>query len=239
MRLPGLRKEEREPIYGELARVLAALHSVDPVALGLGDHGQGGSYIARQVRRWSRQYEASRTETIPSMQALMRYLPEHLSAEGQARIVHGDYRLDDLLFDAEQPRCLAVIDWELSTLGNPLADLAYTCMLYDVALPKIGGLAGVDLESEGIPDEEAFLRAYLSHRVGELDFDPGPFDGSAPIPGWPYFKAFSIFRLAAIAQGVYKRSLKGNASSERAGMFGQVVHFLADAACRILDLPSP
>ena len=218
---------ERTAIYDELARVLAALHQVDYRSVGLADYGKEGQYVARQVSRWTKQYEASKTGEIPAMEALIRYLPEHLPEGDVTTLVHGDYRLDNMVFHPEEPRCLAVLDWELSTLGHPLADAAYTCMLYDVALPNVGGLLGVDFEKTGIPTEERFLETYVAH------------GGHAPAGGpkeWAYFKAFSLFRLAAIAQGVYKRSLQGNASSDQASMFGAAVGHLAGIACRLVDL---
>lgn len=216
--------EERAAIYGELARVLARLHAVDPAAVGLEDFGRRGGYLARQVARWSKQYEASKTSAIPAMEALIRYLPAHLPPDDVTTLAHGDYRLDNLIFHPTEPRVLAVIDWELATLGHPLADLAYTCMLYEVALPNVGGLLGVDHAATGIPDEATFIAQYVAAGGHEVAGD------------WAYFKAFSLFRLAAIAQGVYKRSLDGNASNPNAGMFGAAVGHLAAIACRLLRL---
>ncbi len=224
VQLPGLEPAERTAIYEELARVLAALHQVDYGARGLGDYGREGGYVARQVKRWSGQYEASKTADVPSMDALIAYLPEHLPEDDVTTIAHGDYRLDNLIFHPTEPRALAVIDWELSTLGHPLADLAYTCMLYDVQLPNVGGLLGIDHDATGIPSEDAFIQRYLAH------------GGYSAMSNWPYFKAFSLFRLAAIAQGVYKRSLDGNASSTNASMFGAAVPHLSKIACRLLNL---
>ncbi len=219
---------ERTAIYEEVARVLATLHQVDPASVGLGDYGKQGQYVARQVGRWSKQYRASETSDIPAMNALMDFLPANLPASDDVTtLVHGDYRLDNMIFHPSEPRCLAVLDWELSTLGHPLADLAYTCMLYDVALPNVGGLLGVDFEKTGIPTEERFLERYVAHGGHQ------PEGGDAE---WAYFKAFSLFRLAAIAQGVYKRSLQGNASSDQASMFGAAVGHLAGIACKLVDL---
>jgi len=219
--------EERAAIYEELARVLAALHQVEPAEVGLTDYGKQGQYVARQVSRWTKQYRASETSDIPAMNALIDYLPAHLPASDDVTtLVHGDYRMDNMVFHPTEPRCLAVLDWELSTLGHPLADAAYTCMLYDVALPNVGGLLGVDFEKTGIPPEERFLERYIAY------------GGHAPEGGeteWAYFKAFSLFRLAAIAQGVYKRSLQGNASSDKASMFGAAVGHLAGIACKLVD----
>jgi aminoglycoside phosphotransferase (APT) family kinase protein len=215
---------QRQAIYEELARVLAAIHRVDLDAVGLSDFGRPDGYVARQVKRWTKQYLASQTADIDPMNALIDWLPANVPEDDATALVHGDYRLDNLIFDPEESRALAVIDWELSTLGHPLSDLAYTCMLYDVSLPKIGGLAGVDFETSGIPSEEAFVARYCE-LVGR--------DG---VPDLGYYKAFSLFRLAAIAQGVYKRSLQGNASSTEAAMFGAAVPHLAGIACGLAGI---
>lgn len=224
VQLPELTPEARRGVYDELARVLAALHTVDFEAVGLGDYGKRGGYVARQVARWTQQYEASRTDQVPAMEALIAWLPQHVPSDDATTIAHGDYRLDNLIFHPTEPRALAVIDWELSTLGHPLADLAYTCMLYDIALPNVGGLLGVDFAATGIPTEEEFVARYCA------------LAGRDTVPDFAYFKAFSLFRLAAIAQGVYKRSLQGNASSENAGMFGAAVGHLSGIACRLVGL---
>jgi aminoglycoside phosphotransferase (APT) family kinase protein len=221
VQLPELEPGERGAIYDELARVLAAIHSVDLEATGLSDYGRPDAYVARQVSRWTKQYLASQTDDIKQMNALIEWLPANIPDDEATALVHGDYRLDNLIFHPTEPRALAVIDWELSTLGHPLSDLAYACMLYDVMLPKIGGLAGVDFEQTGIPTEDAFVARYC-----ELV-------GRDSVPDLQYYKAFSLFRLAAIAQGVYKRSLDGNASSTEAQMFGAAVPHLATIACAL------
>ncbi len=195
VQLPDLEPSERRAIYEELARVLAAIHSVDLGAVGLSDYGRPDAYVARQVKRWTKQYLASQTADVEPMNTLIEWLPANIPDDEATALVHGDYRLDNIIFHPSEPRALAVIDWELSTLGHPLSDLAYTCMLYDVMLPKIGGLAGVNFEKSGIPDEDAFVARYC-----ELV-------GRDSVPDLSYYKAFSVFRLAAIAQGVYKRSL--------------------------------
>jgi aminoglycoside phosphotransferase (APT) family kinase protein len=224
VQLPEVAPAERAAIYDELCRVLAAIHSVDVGSLGLADYGKHGGYVERQLRRWSEQYRKSETATVASMDALLSYLPAHVPAGDETTLVHGDYRLDNLIFHPDEPRALAVIDWELSTLGHPLADLAYTCMLYEVAMPKIGGLLGVDFTASGIPSEARFVDRYceLTGREAASDF--------------AYYKAFSLFRLAAIAQGVYKRSLQGNASSDDAAMFGAAVAHLSGIACRLVGV---
>jgi aminoglycoside phosphotransferase (APT) family kinase protein len=224
VQLPELSPEERTAVYEELARVLAAIHSVDLEATGLSDYGRPNAYVERQVKRWTKQYVASQTADVAAMNTLMDWLASNIPDDEATSLVHGDYRLDNLIFHPTEPRALAVIDWELSTLGHPLSDLAYTCMLYDVMLPKIGGLAGVDFEKTGIPDESAFVERYCK-LVGR--------DG---VPDLAYYKAFSLFRLAAIAQGVYKRSLDGNASSTEASMFGAAVPHLAGIACGLVGI---
>jgi aminoglycoside phosphotransferase (APT) family kinase protein len=224
VQLPELSPEERTAVYEELARVLAAIHSVDLEATGLSDYGRPNAYVERQVKRWTKQYVASQTADVAAMNALMDWLASNIPDDEATSLVHGDYRLDNLIFHPTEPRALAVIDWELSTLGHPLSDLAYACMLYDVMLPKIGGLAGVDFEKTGIPDESAFVDRYCK-LVGR--------DG---VPDLAYYKAFSLFRLAAIAQGVYKRSLDGNASSTEASMFGAAVPHLAGIACGLVGI---
>ena len=224
VQLPALEQPERRAIYEELARVLAAIHSVDIGAVGLSDYGRPDAYVARQVKRWTKQYLASQTADVEPMNTLIDWLPANIPDDEATALVHGDYRLDNIIFHPSEPRALAVIDWELSTLGHPLSDLAYTCMLYDVMLPKIGGLAGVDFKKSGIPDEDAFVARYCA-LVGR--------DG---VPDLSYYKAFSVFRLAAIAQGVYKRSLDGNASSTEAAMFGAAVPHLAGIGCGLAGI---
>jgi aminoglycoside phosphotransferase (APT) family kinase protein len=222
--LPGLEPSERRAIYEEEVRVLAAIHAVDVDAVGLGEYGRRGEYVPRQVARWSKQYLASVTRDLPSMNALMAYLPAHVPANDETTLAHGDYRLDNLIFHPSEPRVLAVLDWELSTLGHPLSDVAYTCMLYDVILPNLGGLLGVDFAGTGILSEPEFLARYCA------------LTGRERIDDFAYFKAFSLFRLAAILQGVFKRSLQGNASNTTASQFGEAVDQLARIACQKLEL---
>ena len=225
VRLPEVESPaERSAIYEELTRVLSAVHSVDIEAVGLGDYGKHGGYVARQLRRWSDQYKKSETQKVAAMDALIEWLPQHLPEGDETTIAHGDYRLDNLIFHPTEPRCIAVLDWELSTLGHPLADLAYTCMLYDVMMPRVGGLLGVDFEATGIPTEEALVERYCA------------LTGRSEIPDFAYYKAFSLFRIAAIAQGVYKRSLQGNASSDQAGMYGAAAGALSAIATRLVGI---
>lgn len=223
--LPELESNEaRCAFYKEYVRVLAALHRVDYAAVGLGDYGKVGGFVVRQVERWSKQYQASRTSEIASMEALMRWLGENIPASDETTLVHGDYRIDNLMFSpasTREPKAIAVLDWELSTLGHPLSDLAYACMGYHLNLPGRGGLAGVDVKALGIPTEDEMVAEYRR------------LTGREQIDGWPFFMAFGLFRLAAIAQGVYARSLQGNASSDDASSYGAAVSMLSELACAI------
>ena len=223
VQLPEQAKEERSAIYEELCRVLAAIHTVDVGAVGLSDYGRRGGYVERQIKRWTEQYRKSETKAVATMDALIEYLPRHAPTNDETTLAHGDYRLDNLIFHPTEPRVLAVIDWELSTLGHPLADLAYTCMLYDVAMPRIGGLLGVDFETSGVPSEAQLVARYSALTGREVeDFD--------------YYKAFSLFRLAAIAQGVFKRSQQGNASSDDAALYGAAVEHLSAIGCKLIGI---
>ncbi|HET6334282.1 MAG TPA: phosphotransferase family protein [Polyangiales bacterium] len=198
---PQLSAAERAALYAEMARVLAALHMVDYSARGLGSYGKAGNYFARQIKRWTEQYLASVTEPIPSMDALIKWLPEHVPADEKTSLVHGDYRFDNMVFHPTEPRVLAVLDWELSTLGHPLADLAYNCMSYHlpgVDRPPLAELAGPE---SGIPTEAEYVAEYCRHT------------GQKEIPSFGFYLAFSAFRYASIVQGVVKRGLSGNASS--------------------------
>jgi aminoglycoside phosphotransferase (APT) family kinase protein len=215
--------DERKTVYREFIDALAKLHMVDFAKVGLGDYGKVGGYIGRQVDRWSKQYEASRTSEVPAMEALMAWLRTNTPASDETTLIHGDYRIDNIMYGKDEPRALAIIDWELSTLGHPISDLSYACMSYHFNLPGRGGLAGVDVAALGIPNEQEMIDAYCS-RTGHKVAD------------WPYFMAFGIFRLAAIAQGVYKRSLQGNASSDNASGYGAAAMMLAELACGIAGI---
>lgn len=215
--LPSLSAAERSDIYAEMIRVLAELHKVDYVARGLAEFGKAGNYFARQIKRWTEQYIAAQTEPVPSMDALIRWLPEHIPAADQTTLVHGDYRLDNMVFHPTEPRVLAVLDWELSTLGNPLADVAYHCMPYHLSRlerPVLSELAGPE---SGIPSEAQYVAAYCQHT------------GQPPVAHFEFYLAFSLFRYASIVQGVVKRGLSGNASSgEEAITYRQGVIAAAD-----------
>jgi aminoglycoside phosphotransferase (APT) family kinase protein len=208
-RLPGLAPAERRAMFQSMNTVIAALHSVDHVAVGLGDFGRPGNYLARQVARWSRQYQASETEPQPAMDRLIEWLPRHLPLEGEARIVHGDYRIDNLIFHPTEPRVIGVLDWELSTTGDPLADFAYHAMAWRVTPELFRGLAGVDLAALGIPSEDEYVAAY------------GERTGRGRSTDWEFYIVYSLFRLAAIMQGIAKRALDGTAASPDAVDLGR------------------
>ncbi|CAH0992450.1 hypothetical protein SIN8267_02572 [Sinobacterium norvegicum] len=218
--LPDANKTERGEIYAEMNRVLAALHSVDIDQVGLSDYGRPGNYFERQTGRWSKQYRASETESIAEMETLMTWLPANMPEDDdRVALAHGDFRLDNMMFHPEQNRVLALVDWELSTLGHPFADLAYQCMQLRMSRDGVmPGLGNLDRDALGIPSEEAYVAQYC-HRMGLED-----------IPNWSFYMAFSFFRFAAILQGVKKRALDGNASSEKALAMGALVKPLAEMA---------
>lgn len=218
--------DERAAASDAMNRVLAALHDVDVAAVGLSDFGRPGSYFERQLTRWSSQYRASETDKIDDMERLIAWLEKNLVADdGIVTLVHGDYRLDNLVFAADRPDVIAVLDWELSTLGHPYADLAYQCMQW--RLPHASGfrgLGGIDRAAAGLPSEADYVARYCERR------------GIPGIDNWVFYLAFSFFRLAAICQGVYKRALDGNASNpEKAKTFGQAVRLLAHLAGQAID----
>ncbi|AZO51059.1 MAG: phosphotransferase family protein [Mesorhizobium sp.] len=218
--------EDRAAIYDAMNATLAALHDVAVEAVGLGDFGKPGNYFERQFARWTSQYRASETGTIPDMDRLIAWLETHMPADdGRVSLVHGDYRLDNMIFAASEPKVIAVLDWELSTLGHPFADIAYQCMQW--RLPHASGfrgLGGVDRAALGLPSEEAYVEAYCLRR------------GLTGIDNWSFFLAFSFFRLAAICQGVYRRALDGNASNpEKAKTYGEAVKLLAALAVDLID----
>lgn len=206
--LPGLPVAARGAIFEEMNRVLAAIHSVDLDAAGLADYGRAGNYYRRQIDRWTTQYRASETETIAPMDALIAWLDAHVPEDdGQVCLVHGDYRIDNLLFAPDAPRCAAVLDWELSTLGHPYADLAQVIMQWQrPAGPEGRGLGGVDRAARGLPGDAEFIEAYCARR------------GLPGIPRFGFYLAFANFRMAAILQGVKKRALDGNASNPERGL---------------------
>jgi aminoglycoside phosphotransferase (APT) family kinase protein len=206
-RLPGMTPHERRAIFDELNRVIAALHCVDPAAVGLTDYGKPGNYFARQIDRWSRQYKASETDPIDAMDRLIEWLPRNIPPGDRTSIVHGDYRLDNVIFHPTKPRIRAVLDWELSTLGHPLADFSYHMMAWRLAADDFRGLRGADLAALGIPSEATYLNLYME-RTGMVE-PPSARD-------WSFYLAYNLFRLAAILQGVMARALAGNAASTQA-----------------------
>ena len=223
--LPGMEPAARAAIHDEINRVIAALHSVDYAAVGLGEFGRTGEYIARQVARWSKQYQASETGKIEAMDNLIAWLPENTPAGDEARIVHGDYRIDNVIFHPTEPRILAVLDWELSTLGHPLADFAYHCMVWRIPPGMFRGLGGLDLAALGIPSELEYVAAYC-RRTGRAGIEPRD---------WEYYMVYNMFRIAAIVQGVMARALQGNASSAQALETGRAARPLAELAWRQVE----
>ena len=219
--LPGLAPAERAAIYDDLNATLAKLHSVDFESVGLGDYGRPGNYFERQVARWTRQYRDAQTEEIPAMEALIAELPGRIPADQSVTIAHGDYRLENVMYHPTEPRIIAVLDWELSTIGHPLADIAYNGFIWRSHSPGWGSLDGVDFATSGIPTEEAYVAAYCQ-RTGRTE----------GIADWPFYMAFGIFRLASISQGVYRRILGGNASTEREAINGTPA--LAEQSLEIL-----
>jgi aminoglycoside phosphotransferase (APT) family kinase protein len=225
--LPGVAPEDRRALYADMVAVLARLHGVDVQSAGLADFGKAGNYFARQIARWSQQYLAARTDDIPAMDRLMAWLPAHVPAGDDTAIVHGDYRVENLIVHPTEPRIVAVVDWELSTLGHPLADLAYNCLSYHLE-PGLLWPAESGSDRTGVPDEATHVAEYcrLTGRTG--------------IPDWPFYLAFSLFRLASILQGVYARGLQGNAASTRALERGATARRIAERAWELaLEASSP
>ena len=219
--LPGVSAADRAAIYADMADVLARLHRVDAAAIGLADYGKPGNYYARQIGRWGQQYGAARTDQIPSMDRLMEWLPANIPPGDETAIVHGDYRVENLIFHPAEPRIIAIVDWELSTLGHPLADLAYNCLTYHLPMEALGRVETVDADRGGLPDEKTYVAAYL-RRTGRSD-----------LRDWNFYLAFSMFRLASILQGVYARGLQGNAASAYATERGAAARMIADKAWAI------
>jgi aminoglycoside phosphotransferase (APT) family kinase protein len=215
--LPGMAPAERAAIYDELNRVIAQLHTIDYGAIGLADYGKPGNYFARQIERWTRQYQASATETIEAMDQLIAWLPQHIPAGEATSIVHGDFRLDNMIFHPTEPRILAVLDWELSTLGHPLADFSYHCMSWHIAPGQFRGIAGLDLEALGIPSQEQYIATYCQ-RTGAT-IRPEDFN---------FYLAYNMFRLAGIMQGIMKRYVDGTASSAQALQNGKAARPMAE-----------
>jgi len=215
--IPGLTQRERAAIYDSLNDVQARLHTVDWQALGLADFGRPGNYFARQIHRWTQQYRASETEKIEAMERLIAWMPEHVPPGDETTLVHGDFRLGNTIIHPTAPRVVAVLDWELSTLGHPLADLAYNCLPYRFTR-EWEGLADKNLAELGIPTEEEYVAAYCRRA------------GRAGIPDWNFCLAFAMFRLAAIAQGIMGRVIAGTANDPNARERGARARPLAESA---------
>jgi aminoglycoside phosphotransferase (APT) family kinase protein len=222
--LPEVPLEQRGAVYDSLLETMAALHDVDVEAVGLADYGRPGNYFERQIEVWTRQYRAAQTDELDAMEALIAWLPAHCPAEaGKSSLVHGDFRIDNLIFGRETLQVRAVLDWELSTLGNPLADLAYFCMCLRLpAHGQVTGLAGLNRAALGVPEEAALVEQYCRLR------------GVSSIENWHFYLAFSFFRLAAIVQGVKKRALGGNASNAKARQAGEMTGALATLGVELI-----
>lgn len=220
--LPDSPLADRAAIHDSMNATLAKLHQVDFNTVGLADFGRQGQYVARQLDRWSKQYVAAKTDDLAAMDALMKWLPENIPAYDPTTIVHGDFRLGNLIVHPTEPRIVGVLDWELCTLGHPLCDLAYNCLGYHLAEPP-HGYAKADLKALGLPTEADYVAAYCK-RTGR--------DG---IEDWTFYVAFSLFRLAAIAQGVYRRGLDGNAASPEALKRGQSCRIMSETAWRLVN----
>lgn len=215
--LPGMDPAERAGIYDAMNDVIARIHSADYVEIGLGDFGKPGNYFERQINRWTKQYKASETETIEAMDNLIAWLPDNIPPGDETSVVHGDYRLDNMIFHPTEPRVLAVLDWELSTLGSPLGDFSYHLMPWRLAPDVFRGFAGLDLAKLGIPTEDDYVAAYC-RRTGR--------DG---IPDLDFYMAYNMFRLAGIAQGIMGRVRDGTAASKHAVETGKLAGPIAEA----------
>lgn len=215
--LPGMTPEQRAEIYDEMNRVIAQLHTIDYAAIGLADYGKPGNYFARQIDRWTKQYRASETEKIEAMDNLIAWLPDHIPAGEDTSIVHGDYRMDNMMFHPTEPRVLALLDWELSTLGHPLADFSYHCMSWHVQPGQFRGIAGLDHKALGIPSEQEYIDKYCQ-RTGKT-IRPEDFN---------FYLAYNLFRMAGILQGIMKRYVDGTASSAQAKASGEAARPMAE-----------
>jgi aminoglycoside phosphotransferase (APT) family kinase protein len=220
--LPGMGREERAAVYMDMNRVISTLHQIDYRSLGLESFGHPGHYLERQIARWTKQYRASETEPIEAMEHLIKWLPAHIPAAEDSSVVHGDFRLDNLILAPAEPRILAVIDWELSTLGDPLADFSYHALIWNLTGEQFRGMAGTDLGALGIPSEREYLAEYC-RRTRRADID---------LRAWGFYIAFNLFRLAGILQGILKRSLDGNAADPTAPEAGRRARVIAEAGWR-------
>jgi aminoglycoside phosphotransferase (APT) family kinase protein len=217
--LPELNNDERTALYKDMSRVVSALHGVDPLSVGLEDFGRPVNFFERQIGRWTRQYRASATQPIPAMDFLMEWLPAHIPAGERSRIFHGDLRLDNLIFHPTEPRILAILDWELSTLGHPVADFAYHALPWRLTSSQFRGMAEKDLAALGIPSEREYFSRYC--KLTGYEVEPAEYE---------FCMAYSMFRLAAILQGILKRSIDGTAADARARQTGMKARQVAEAA---------
>jgi aminoglycoside phosphotransferase (APT) family kinase protein len=215
--LPGMTPEQRRAHYSELNRAIAALHSVDPAKVGLSDFGKPGNYVERQIARWIKQYRAAETERIEPMENLIEWLPKNIPQDTSSSLTHGDYRFDNVIFHPTEPRILAVIDWELATIGDPVADFVYHCMSYRMPGSTIERMSDAEKTTLGIPTETQYRQMYCE-RTGRRD-----------IPNFDFYMAFSMFRLVGILQGIVKRAIDGNASSAQAAEHGKRTRPVAEA----------
>ena len=223
--LPGMAPAERAAIWDELNSVIARLHALDFRAIGLADYGKTGSYLERQVGRWSRQYRSTETDRIGAMDRLIEWLPQNFPPGDETTVVHGDFRLDNVIFHPTEPRVLAVLDWELSTLGDPMSDFAYLATSWHMPTSIFPSIAGLDHASLGIPSERAFVEAYCRRRNRPV-VDPVV---------WNYYIAFNLFRIAAIAHGVGVRARSGNASNPAAAEVGRKAGPIAQVAWSLVE----
>ncbi len=221
--LPGMDPRQRSAHFDELNRVIAQLHCVDYSAIGLADYGKPGNYIERQINRWIKQYRASETERIEAMENLIEWLPLNIPSGDEITIVHGDYRMDNVIFHPTEPRILAVLDWELSTLGHPLADFSYHCMTWRLTPGQFRGMMGIDFQALGIPSEQDYVAAYC-RRTGRGD-----------IPHWDFYMAYNMFRLAGILQGIMGRVKDGTAASAHALEQGKRARPMAEAGWKQVE----
>lgn len=223
--LPGFSNDDRKSVYRSMGKTLAAIHSVDIVGSGLGTFGRPGSYFERQIKRWTKQYRVAETAAIPEMDALIDWVTLNCVVDDErSALVHGDYRLDNVMLHAQHPKIVAVMDWELSTIGHPFADIAYQCMQWRLPNTELSrGLGQLDRPALGIPSERDYVSAYCEYM------------GIAEIEHWDFYLMFSFFRLAAIVQGIKVRAAKGNAASERAQKVGDMVQPLARQAMSIIQ----
>jgi len=226
--LPDMTNAQRGIIFDQMNQVMVALHSVDIDDVGLSDFGRPGNYFARQISRWTKQYQASEIETIDDMDKLIQWLPQNTPADdGKLVLAHGDFRLDNIMFDAVESQAIAVLDWELSTLGHPYADLAYQCMQLRLDNRSVlAGLGGIDRQALGIPSEEEYVALYCQRM------------GIEAIENWDFYVIFSMFRFAAILEGVGQRALGGNASSDKASQMRALVKPLAAMAVAMISTSS-